>query len=244
MALTDSLISYWKFDEASGNALDSHGTNDLTDNNTVGSATGKIGNARDFELGNAEYFSKASNSDLQTGDIDFTITCWVKLESNGQTMQVVTKYSDASNEYAIIYDNVNAKFYFYSGTSFTSVASTTPTPIATATWYFIAVWFNASANSINIKVNNGTTYSNTVTPTSAGSANFKIGLRDDSTQYWDGLIDEVGFWKRLLTSDELTSLYNGGSGLAYPFSSSASAVRLAGPSKLVMPGLIGGALVL
>jgi hypothetical protein len=32
-----------------------------------------------------------------------------------------------------------------------------------------------------------------------------------------GLIDEVGFWKRKLTAQEITALYNGGAGL--PFSS-------------------------
>ena len=38
----------------------------------------------------------------------------------------------------------------------------------------------------------------------------------------DGLIDEVGFWKRTLTSGERTQLYNSGNGLAYPFSSGNS----------------------
>jgi hypothetical protein len=34
------LVSYWNLDEQSGNAIDSHGSNDLTDNNTVLYGTG------------------------------------------------------------------------------------------------------------------------------------------------------------------------------------------------------------
>lgn len=36
--------------------------------------------------------------------------------------------------------------------------------------------------------------------------------------YFDGVLDEFGVWERTLTSDERTALYNGGAGLAYPFS--------------------------
>jgi len=34
---------------------------------------------------------------------------------------------------------------------------------------------------------------------------------------FDGNIDEVGIWDRILTTDEITELYNAGAGLAYPF---------------------------
>ena len=33
----------------------------------------------------------------------------------------------------------------------------------------------------------------------------------------DGLMDEFGIWSRVLTDPEITALYNGGAGLAYPF---------------------------
>lgn len=43
--LTGSLISYWDLGEPSGTRSDQHGTNHLTDNNTVTTAAGKIPNA-------------------------------------------------------------------------------------------------------------------------------------------------------------------------------------------------------
>lgn len=38
-----------------------------------------------------------------------------------------------------------------------------------------------------------------------------------SSQYFDGRIDEVGVWKRLLTSTERAQLWNSSVGRTYPF---------------------------
>ena len=78
MSLLTNLISYWKLDEASGDALDAHGANPLTQTGSVGTAAGKVGTARDFSALTGAYFSHADNVDLSTGDIDFTIACWVQ----------------------------------------------------------------------------------------------------------------------------------------------------------------------
>lgn len=62
--LLTSLIAHWKLDEASGTRNDSHGTNHLTDNNTVTTATAKLGtNAAQFtaawlEAPIAEWFTR------------------------------------------------------------------------------------------------------------------------------------------------------------------------------------------
>lgn len=212
-------------DEASGNALDAHGSNGLTDNNTVGSATGKINNARDFEADNAEYFSRADNADLSTGDIDFTIACWINFESKGATRPIVQKASGTEVEYALWYSTADDRIRFWvsaDGTDWhgTLSDSNLGSP-STATWYFVIAWHDASANTINLKINNGTTSSTSYSSgVFNGGAPFNIGFNGSggSPAYFDGLIDEVGFWKRVLTSDEMTSLYNSGNGLAYPFS--------------------------
>lgn len=72
------LISYWKLDETSGNAVDAHGSNTLTDENTVGSAVGKVLTGRSFVAANSERLSIPSNATLQTGDVDFSISLWIK----------------------------------------------------------------------------------------------------------------------------------------------------------------------
>jgi hypothetical protein len=221
MSLLTNLISYWKMDEASGNALDAHGSNELTDTNTVGSAGGKVNNARDFELSSSEYFTKADNTDLSTGDIDFTISCWVNFESLPGFPGIVTKDGGSPNrEYGIYYGaggGSNRIGFYVSAAGLTIVeipADTLGSP-SVSTWYFIVAWHDAAANTINIQVNNGGVDSLAhSTGVFDGAADFRIGTLL-GTEFWDGLIDEVGFWKRVLTSDERTSLYNSGNGKPY-----------------------------
>jgi len=51
-----------------------------------------------------------------------------------------------------------------------------------------------------------------------GASDFAIGARRDTAPlYFDGRIDEVGLWKRVLTTAERTALYNSGAGVADPF---------------------------
>lgn len=221
MALIDNLISHWKLDEASGNALDAHGSNDLTDNNTVGSASGKLNGARDFESGSSEWFSIGDNTDLSTGDIDFAFAAWVQLESKpGGAINIVAKRG-GSLEYAVRYDGATDRFDFFvtsdgTGGTLSLVRADNLGSPSTATWYFVMAWHDATANTINIQVNDGTVDSQSHSGgVFDGSNDFGMGAYSGGLEPWDGLIDSVSFWKRVLTSGERTQLYNSGAGLDY-----------------------------
>lgn len=218
MGIKDNLISWWKLDEASGNAIDAHGANDLTDTNTVGAAAGKVNGARDFESGSIEYFTIADNTDLSTGDIDFTICGWVNSESGGQ-QGVVGKWDPVgtNREYLFIHDTAPEKLEFWvsnNGTTVTTVEWSSSASLAT--WYFVVCWHDATSNTINIQVDNGTVVSQAhTTGVFNGTAPFRIGNISGVDLAFDGLIDEVGFWKRVLTAGERTTLYNAGAGVSY-----------------------------
>jgi hypothetical protein len=50
-----------------------------------------------------------------------------------------------------------------------------------------------------------------------GSGPFEVGRWSDTGgALLDGRVCELGFWKRLGTQQDVTDLYNGGAGLAYP----------------------------
>lgn len=222
MALTDDLVSYWKLDEASGDAIDAHSTNDLTDTNTVGAATGKINNGRDFEQGSQEHFSRADNADLSLGaDTDFTFAGWMNIEDKTFNSTLVSKgepTTTATLEYWLRYNSGNDRFSFSTGNSSADAivsANNLGSP-STATWYFVVCWHDSGANKIFIQINNGTADEAAWSGgTWNGSGVFNLGGQVGSGVKCDGIIDEVGFWKRVLTSDERTSLYNGGAGLSY-----------------------------
>lgn len=224
MPVSTNLVAYYSLEETSGTRNDSKGTNHLTDHNNVGSAAGKVGTAADLEFSSSQYLNVSDSTDLSMGDIDFSLTAWVNLESVGASRVIVSK-SDSGGagnvEYMLMYNLGGDKFQFYvsSGSglaNFTNVPATTLGSPSLATWYFIVVRHDAAADTISIQVNNGTIDSTAYTFGSYDSGvSFAIGAWGDGPESFDGLIDEVGVWKKVLTTDESTWLYNSGNGRSY-----------------------------
>ena len=227
MALIDSLVSYWKLDESSDGSgavtrVDSHGSNDLTDNNTTPSGTGIINNGSDHEVANSEYLSRADAdaASLKPGDADFSIAAWLKFESlTNLTQNLVAKYAEGGNQrsYALRLEGTTDKPGF--------ALSNNGIGVDQAVWgsalviniqYFIVGTYDATANEIGVSVNDETP----VTAAHAGgavdsTAAFMLGAQQ-TINFLDGILDEVSFWDKALSSAERTQLYNAGNGLAYP----------------------------
>jgi hypothetical protein len=218
-SLLDGLISWWSLDETSGVRADSHGSNDLADYNTVGSTIGKQNNAASFVAADIEYLGIADNADLSLNGTSFTVAAWVNLSSKSSHRDIVLKGYTSSNdyEYALIYNQTVDRFGFYVSpdgvTSYNVIANNSDAP-STNTWYFVVAWYDGS--SLNISVNNSSldsiSYSAGVYK---GSQPFRLGYRGGYTYYLDGSLDEAFLYKRALTADERTWLYNGGQGRAY-----------------------------
>jgi hypothetical protein len=216
MAIIDNLVTSWEMDEASGDAIDSHGTHDLTDTNTVSAS----GGWRDFEFDNAEYFEGADHADLRMGDFDFTIEAWVNLESKAGagTLNAIVQKGD---DYLLFYDAdvlVTDRFAarIYDGSTFTTVAANNLGSPSTSVPYQLVMQYDATANEVSIKVNDGT--ANTASHANgaqAGTTTFRLGIAASNAFPFDGLMRRVRMWKRKLASDELTWLYNSGTGRFY-----------------------------
>lgn len=229
MALIDGLISYWRLDESSGTREDIHASNDLADNNTVGNGTGKINGAASFN-GSDEYLSCADNAELSFGDDALTITAWASADVLDSIRAVVAKWASdgavATCEYALRVSSSAFTWRVGDGSSNTTVSSSVT--LSTGTLYFVAVWHDPAANQIGISVNAQATPDTAAHTTGLldGSASLALGRTGDfAGQYWDGLIDEVGLWGRVLSSSEISQLYNSGSGLAYPFGAASGPPR-------------------
>ena len=228
--LVVNLISYWKFDEASGNAADSHGSNTLTNVGTTPFVTGKLNNGADFEdAGSPKYFtiSDGAQSGLDiTGD--FTISLWVNPESCTANHPMVAKHSIGSDTgYAIYYVNQSGtpKLRMTISNGPTAYESQYVTQnLGAGTFKHVVATFNLSTKVGQFFVNGasvGSTAAFTVTggAVNANSASFNVGRIDPGggvDGYFDGVLDEIGIWNRVLTNDEIGFLYNGGAALAYP----------------------------
>lgn len=225
MSLLTNLEGFWKLEESSGLRLDAFGSNDLTDNNTVGLAPGIVGNSNRFINANAESLSIVDNTSLSTGDIDFFCSIWAYLETKTTTYQIMSKYrtSGDQREWGLQYSQTADRYRFFvspngqSGTVVIVPADTFGSP-STKSFHHIVAWHDSIANTINIVVNNGPTDS--LAHTSGvfeGTGDFVIGALDTTGNEFDGRLDAAGFWKRIPTAQDRADLFNKGHGLEHPF---------------------------
>ena len=183
----------------------------------------KAGIAAQFTIANSEYLSRASNSSLQTGDIDWTIAGWFKFDGGGSQC-IVSKDSATSGkrEYQLTYfvGPTNAVLgQVFTATDVARQVSSAGIPTAN-TWFFFTFWHDAAANTINLEFNaNGSIISTNTTGAlqAASDAEFRLGSNafSGSPLYLGGAEQAIGFWKRTLTSGEKTFLYNSGNGRNY-----------------------------
>jgi hypothetical protein len=196
-------------------------TNHLTDNNTVGSATGKQGNAASFVAANDEYLKLASSSFGLTDAM--SLSFWVKLSATG-TFMTLFQLGEPSTPGSWLLQKTNTgelRFAPYP----TTINDFHDSPVlltSTGIWYHVVFTINSSGAALVYLngVENAMTGTTPIGP--SGSLHFTVGRRDDiASQYVDGVIDEPGIWSRVLTSGaggEIGQLYNGGAALTYPFS--------------------------
>lgn len=233
MALTDNLVSYWQMAEASGNALDSHGSSPLTLVGTAASVAGKLGNARNLSAAVPPDHGFTRQNFFPGGDYDYTIGGWFYFTSVSGTRTLIGYGSDQSGDghYALNARSSTQKFSFVAynaAGAATTITADLPTPVATGQWYFVLGWHDEVAGTINIQVNNGTVYSAAFVQThKTGNGWFTVGGEDDSSpgtlsQDMLGYVDDCFVLTRVLTSDERTQIYGAGSGLAWPWPSVAA----------------------
>jgi len=226
------LMGYWKLDEAASGCTgyvreDATSTNDLTDNNTTCSNSGIIEKGADFELGNVEWLSitDAAQTGLDiTGDI--TINAWVKLEAEvgaGSSYGIACKMGSypANRSYCfLLSESAGEKLGSYIGDGSTQEYDSVAWSRDSGVWYMLTMTADPG-NQVCYYVNGvlqGACQTLTVSSIVNGNGVFGIGSTAYSgTGEFDGVIDEVGVWNRVLTTDEITDLYNSGSAWAYPF---------------------------
>lgn len=203
LSLTSGLLAYWNLDSNSWSDSSGNGWT-LTNNNLVTNATGIINDGALFDGVNQTLTTSFQNI---TGD--FSVSLWVKSAdtANQQTFFDSSAYISLNiyfinqalsvNNYVLVSD-INEVGSF-----------------SNDTWYHIV-----------ITKNNGTVSAYSDAGILA-STEQNIEILEDGVgiggssflndYYLNGMVDEVGVWTRALSESEITTLYNNGNGLSYPF---------------------------
>jgi hypothetical protein len=212
--LLNTLISYWKLDEASGTRADSVGTNNMIDTGGVTGVAAKINNGA-FSSG-ASFLSCAGNPTLQVTS-DFTVSCWVRVDDPA-TLRIILAKAPAAlapADYMLRHHPTLGFIFTVNATNLTVGA-----PAVAMSIHHLVAWYDSSDTFIRLRVDDATTYVSGSIALVQGTDPLGLLSSGFGTSDWVGWIDEVGFWKRKLAAEEITALYNGGAGL--PFSSFTS----------------------
>ena len=217
MALLSGLQVYYKLEDLT----DSSGAGmTLTNNGVVTFVAGKISNAANFVSTSSQFLSHVDATPFQMGTGSFSMSAWIKFTTNVAGIDLVAYGNPAGGAalgYAIVQSGIHIGFAIGDGTH--TAAKDSVTTNNDGVWHF-AVFTCDRAGLGSIYIDNGTpdTVSvTTVTGSLNSSTGFGIGGGAGGIHLSDSSIDEVGIWNRILTTGEISTLYNGGTGLTYPF---------------------------
>ena len=238
---TDGLKAYYKFDESSGNIInqatsvgssDSLGTDaDMTISGATYSQTGKIGNALSFD-GSNDYGtlgSSLSQWNFFHGTGDWSINFWINYDefvaedrffSNMDSTETrginfaVGWSGNPDGQIGLSIKSDNGFMTNNGGINFPSDIS------GTGTWVMITLVadYSDTTNTYTVYLNGvaGSSVARAVAGSTGDSEySLKLASRGNyADRFFDGLFDEMTIWQRVLTADEITSLYDSNSGKA------------------------------
>lgn len=253
MVSTANLIEHWAFDESSGNATGSHGSKVLVNNGPTFVA-GALNNASNYVAASSQYFSIADQADISMGSgIDASWSFWFRFPTlaAGIHFGKGNNYSAGGCEYysSIFFQNPDYVFEFKASDGVSLDGVRHNLALAINTWYHVVVTFTSSDGKLRMYVNNGAAVTQVATFTGGirdGTSALHFGRypAGGSPNYSTCLIDEWAMWKRVLSAQDRTDLYNGGTPLGYGSYTSGGSVipiyeeaTLAGGFQLLRGGI-------
>lgn len=203
--LTTSLVSYYKLSDVT----DFYSTNNMTNINSATFVSGKIGNALQPARTGAKYLKKTGV--ISTSVNNLSVSVWVFITAsnqyggifhngtagNGWGLGVATGVSQAagSNRITVYTNNGTDVFAGFIGTG----------------WHHLVV--SKGVTTWKAYVDGTQSVTTTTTNVTTPLTSTQIGAILSSTpDYSDFPTDEVVFWNKELTQQEVTDLYNGGTG--------------------------------
>lgn len=229
-ALTDSLLSYWNHNTTS--VVDIAGSFTAASSSGLSSVTGKIGNANNFsaQTSNASFASTFNQS------VSFSFCGWYMPSGNSGSSPTIfgrrNVFSTTWYTYRIgVLDNGTAFFQTEgNGANSQATLSSSGGFDTNGTWRHLCVTYNNSTTTGNKLIYiNGSVVGNGSYSAGlyyGGSHTPVMGYQTTGVTAYNATYDEMAFWTRVLTAEEISSLYNSGSGCTYPFTVCAPSTEL------------------
>jgi|GEM_PF-299986 len=215
------LVARYTLDEGSGQAAyDASGIAPDADlfNDAIGAGwtTGRVNGAFDFDGTNDYFETPATSTDLQLSD-NYSLSVWIYAEATQVTWAGIVcrcTSSGADNLWTLQWDNNSGStkrltLYHPSGANWRSTYTLAD---AHSAWHHIVVTYRRTPARVQLYVDGALHSESTSLTTGPGSGMGKLRIGCDRTTYtWNGLIDDVRIYDRVLTAAEVQALTGLGS---------------------------------
>lgn len=154
------------------------------------------------------------NDMLAFGSSNYTVTAWVKTTATDTTLMTIYGAYNGGGIYAFYRGSNDTWYTGWVGSGGQNISGAVHS-INDGNWHFV-VSRRTATDTIELWIDNNliATKTGITSTTSTQPADFEIGsLTSVAGREWDGDIDEVAIWGRALTDDDISDLYNSGSGL-------------------------------
>jgi len=200
--LTNGLVAFYPFDEntvdASGNAINGTGTNVALTADRLGFPARAL-----FLRGtNGSFMDMGVPISLQFGG-DFTIGAWVKVSQGDADARILSYGGDLGYELVAASSSSNRQFQF----NFAGCSVVSQETYPSNEWHFVAAQCEGPDARLYVDGVCVGTNAPSVAPAYAG--NLYLG-RSGSGDYWGGALDQITFYDRALSSNELADLMASG----------------------------------
>lgn len=211
-------VAYWKMDEASGTRVDHFTGNDLAEVfATVEDRSGVVNAGADFAPATFAHLEASDSADLSMGaDVDFSISAWFNSDAapNFQYIYAKNDAAGGGEEYNLRLlsgEGSSVRFSVWRAAGTTEEFDSTAT-FSSATLYHVVVTYDQS--NIRIYINGALDSTHAFTDDVRDTASpLAFGFDVENGFRFDGLVDETGIWKRVLSLSEVQDLYNAGAGI-------------------------------
>ncbi len=211
--LDSGLAGYWKLDENTGTSAADASTNGSNGTLTNGPtwATGQIGSGVTFD-GTNDYITISPTAAIKP-QANMSISAWVKRDASGEVDYIFWERDASVQEEGLFFymgtDNKVHCIFRVTGTGFVDITSTTT--ITDTNWHMVTA-VSGAANLMTFYIDGVFAGSGTTTTPNTGlTINSAImGARNGGGSpdlYGDVTLDEVRFYNRILSADEVAQLY-------------------------------------
>ena len=214
----DKKTAFWmRFDDlnSSGNFVDLiSGYNGTSVNNPIVNSNGLFGDALEFDKSN--YVSIPQLGSNSVFSDSFTVSFWMRADDPGNGHQRLIGTEDRTNTgpgWYLRLRNNNGLLQFFAGDGTTSKSVSSATPISDNDWHHVVLSYSNDTNdnifemTIHIDTQLQAADPFMILNGTYSSKPLHIGSADGGSGF-DGSIDDVLIFDRILSDDEMLSLYN------------------------------------